>query len=128
MKLTGQFYTYIFMIAVCFSACSSDQQFPQHRSPEERANQLKEQLDLTDEQTAAIEKIYSDMDAKMADLREQAGGDREAMRENFRALREEIDQAIEEVLFEDQIQKYREYNEQRRENMRRRRSESEQEN
>ncbi len=128
MKLTGQFYTYIFIIAVVFSACSSEQQFPQRRSPEERAKQLKAQLDLTDEQTAAIEKIYRDMDKKMADLREQAGGDREAMRENFRALREETDQAIEEVLFEDQIEQYREYNEQRRENMRRRRSESEREN
>ena len=61
------------------------------------------------------------MDKKMAGLRDESEGDRQTMRESFRSLREETDKAIEEVLFEDQREKYRAIMEERRANMRQRR-------
>ena len=44
------------------------------RSPEERAKQLKTQLNLTDDQTAKITAIYTTMNTKMDSVR-NAGGD-----------------------------------------------------
>jgi len=120
MKHFLKIYAFTLVTLLILSGCSSDEQFSRRRSPQERAEQLRAQLDLTDEQTAAVEKIYIDMDKKMSELRDRSSGDREAMRGNFRSLREETDKAIEEVLFEDQIEKYREFNEQRRQNMRQR--------
>ena len=46
------------------------------------------------------------------------------MRDSMQVYRAETDSLIENVLYDDQIDKYHEYNEQRRENMRQRRRDS----
>jgi hypothetical protein len=120
MKQISGTCAYLLMMVLLLAACSPEERLPRRLSPQDRVKELKAELDLTDEQSAAIEKILVDLENKMSELREQSGGDRQAMREEFRQLREETDRAIEAVLFEDQIEKYREYNRQRWENMRQR--------
>ncbi len=115
---------YLLIMLLFLTACSSEQRRPRRLSPEDRVQELKAELDLTEAQRTAIEEILVNADKKMADLREQSTGDRQALREEFRRLREETDRAVEEVLSEDQIEKYREYNRQRREDMRQRNRES----
>lgn len=124
MKHLIKFYAIICIVILYMAGCSSNERFPGRSSPGERAKQLKEALDLTDEQTSSVEKIYTDMDKKMSGLRDKLGDDRAAMRDSMRVYRAETDTLIENVLFEDQIVKYHEYNEQRRENMRQRRRDS----
>ena len=121
MKSRVEIYLCMMTILVLMAGCNSEDQFARRRSPKDRAVELRQLLDLTDEQTAAIETIYVEMDKKMAGLRDESEGDRQTMRESFRSLREETDKAIEEVLFEDQREKYRAIMEERRANMRQRR-------
>jgi len=94
--------------------CSDNQSFQGRMSPEDRAAQLKEALDLTDEQTKEIEKIYQESQEKISQMRDQFDGDRDQMREKMTVYREEINKKIEAILYEDQIERYREYQEERR--------------
>ena len=124
MKHFLNFYAFAYILIFFLAGCSSNERFPGRRSPEDRAKQLKEALSLTDEQTSSVEKIYSDMDKKISGLRDRLGDDRSAMRDSMQVYRAETDSLIENVLYDDQIDKYHEYNEQRRENMRQRRRDS----
>jgi len=105
----------IAVISLSAIYCSENRNFPGRMSPEERALQLKEVLDLTDEQTKEVEQIYTESQKKMAELRDQYEGDRSQMRELMMAHRDETNKKIEEILYEDQIPVYREYLEERRE-------------
>jgi hypothetical protein len=100
--------------------CSDNQNFQGRMSPEERAAQLKERLDLTQEQTKEVEIIYTEWREKMSEMRDQFDGDREQMREQMMASRDEINKKIEDILYEDQIELYREYQEERRNSRRER--------
>jgi hypothetical protein len=82
-------------------------------TPEERAAQLKERLDLTDDQTKKVEQIYRESQEKISEMRDQFAGDRSQMRENMMEQRHEINRKIEEILYDDQIGLYREYLEER---------------
>ena len=77
----------LFLIAL---QCSDNQNFQGRMSPAERATMLKDRLDLTDEQTKKVEKIYEEWQKKMSEMRDQFEGDREQMREQMRASRDEI--------------------------------------
>jgi hypothetical protein len=107
---------FVFILTLFFITlqCSESQNFQGRMSPEERAAQLKERLDLTEEQTKEVEKIYTEWQEKMSEMREQFGGDREQMREQMMASRDEINKKIEDILYEDQIELYRVYQEERR--------------
>ena len=50
----------------------------------------------------------------MAELRDKFEGDRSQMRDKMMENREEVNKKIEEILYEDQIQHYRQYLEERR--------------
>ena len=112
MKISTLFTLTILILSAIH--CSDSQNFQGRMSPEERAAQLKERLDLTDEQTKEIVKIYKESQEKMTQMRDQFGGDRDKMREKMSTYREEIEKKIEGVLYEDQIELYREYQEERR--------------
>lgn len=126
-------------------ACSKDSPDPRARfTPEERAKQLKERLDLTDEQAELIKQIYIESDRKMADFRDQFPGPaprerperrpgerREGPSEERRGewmeirakmmtIRTETDSLVKAVLFEDQIPEYEAYQEEMRQNFRQR--------
>ena len=89
--------------------CSDSQNFQGRMNPEARAAQLKETLDLTDEQTNKVEQIYRESSEKMSEMRDQFGDDRSQMREQMMKSREEVNNRIEEILSDDQIELYREY-------------------
>ena len=109
------------ILSLSFTACSSQEERRARWSPEERAKQLKERLDLTDVQADSIKKIFMETDQKMRKLRESfSREERGAMREQMMSIREEIDSRIKAVLFEDQIEEYEKFREEQRENMRQR--------
>lgn len=107
-------YSYLLIIFL-FSTlnCSDSQNFQGRMTPEERAAQLKERLDLTDDQTKKVEQIYRESQEKISEMRDQFAGDRSQMRENMMEQRHEINRKIEEILYDDQIGLYREYLEER---------------
>jgi Spy/CpxP family protein refolding chaperone len=96
-------------------ACSNENDRRGRFTPAQRAEELKERLDLTADQAKKIEKIYQDSQEKFAKLREDFSGDRSEMRESARRIMEETDTLIKEVLNEEQIEKYEQYRQERRE-------------
>jgi len=82
--------------------------------------ELKEGLDLSDDQEKQVREIITAGFETMRKAREgmQDGGDREAMREKMQQMREEQNQKIKAVLSEDQFTKYEQIQKERRERMR----------
>ncbi len=70
----------------------------QRFTPQERAKNLKEKLNLTDEQTAKVEQILTNSNAEIQKLRAGENPDRE----KFREIRENSNKAILEILTEKQ--------------------------
>jgi len=112
---------FIAFMSISAIYCSESQDFPGRMSPEDRAARLNELLDLTDEQTKKVEQIYKESQEKMSEMREQFQGDRSQMREKMMENREETTKKIEEILYEDQITLFREYQEEREEQRQERR-------
>jgi len=77
---------------------------------------LREQIVLTDSQAAAIDSILAVARQQAASDRESHRGDREAMRAAARQRAENTDKAIEALLSEDQVPKYREIMKELRQN------------
>jgi hypothetical protein len=75
-------------------------------SPADRAAQLKERINLTDEQAKHVEQIYQESADQMSEMRNQFD-DRSQMREQMMKNREEVNNRIEEILNDDQIDLYR---------------------
>jgi len=115
-------HLYLFLALLCLSAiyCSDNQNFQGRMNPQDRATELKERLDLTDDQTRKIEHIYQESMEKISEMRDQFGGDRGQMREKMIAYRDEVNKKIEDVLYEEQIDLYREFQEERRQSRRER--------
>jgi hypothetical protein len=111
-------FTIIFSVLV---SCSDDSDQRRRMTPQQRAAELKEQLDLTDEQTKMIENIYTESQQIMRENREKFEGDRQQMRHVMLENREKTNKLVEEVLFEDQKEKYQEILQERMEQMRERR-------
>ena len=102
----------IFITLVQFN-CSDSDDFRRRMSPQERAAQLKEKLDLTDAQAKQIEEIYVDFQDRMAENRDKFQGDREQMRQLMLENREKTELKIVEILTDEQRIKYEEYREER---------------
>jgi Spy/CpxP family protein refolding chaperone len=77
---------------------------------EQRYEQMKKDLNLTDKQLGEIKKIEANFRTKMQEVREKAGGDREKMREEMTKLRNEQNAKVKPLLKEDQYTKYVEMN------------------
>ena len=85
-------------------------------SPEERAKQqtaqLTEELKLTSDQEKLVGDINLTYANKMTEAREEAAGDRTAMRSKMEAMMAERTEALKEVLNEDQVKALEEMNSQ----------------
>ena len=113
---------FIFTFCVSLFSCSEDETGRrQRRSPEEQAKLLQEELDLSDEQTNQVEKIYADSRQEIVKARENFDGDRRHMREIMMEYRKKTNQQIVEVLNEDQEKNFQEYLDEQQERMRKRR-------
>ncbi len=106
------------LVFVTFFNCSETQEFGRRMSPQQRTAQLKDLLDLTNEQAKKIENILIESQKKISKMRKNFEGDREQMRDAMMNNREEVDKKIEEILYEDQITKYQEYRDEQQQRMR----------
>lgn len=90
----------------------------QRMTPEERAKQttaeLKKALDLNNDQETKIYDLNLKANKEMTAAREDANGDREAMREKMGKLRDNTNKEMKKILSDDQYKKYEKYLEERR--------------
>ena len=84
-------------------------------SPEERANHLKTELGLTDEQTAKVKAVYEKNQEKFKALREDKAGSEEDRRSKFRELMKATVEEISPILTPEQKTKFQEQMQRRRE-------------
>lgn len=75
-------------------------------TPEQQATVLKDSLSLDSTQTAKITAIYKDQQDQVAKLREESGGDFQAMRDAMTGLRTKTEEKIKAVLTDTQKTKY----------------------
>ena len=80
---------------------------------------LQTELGLSPEQVEKVEKIFAEVAAQRRPAAESApaAGDRRAMRERRRAMREETEKLLGQVLTDEQMAKYREIAAERRRGM-----------
>jgi protein CpxP len=86
-------------------------------SPEERAKQLQERLNLTDEQTAKVTKIFEASQKKAMEMMGSFQGDREAARKAMQEMQAKTDKDIEALLTKEQAKKYEELKKERAQRM-----------
>lgn len=79
-------------------------------TPQERVKMLKEKLSLTEEQSAKVEKIITKSDEDLKNLRASGTQDRE----EFRKIRENSNQEINQVLNKEQKIKFKKMQEERK--------------
>lgn len=91
---------------------------PMMPTPAERAERLKERLDLSDEQTKKVEAIFQKSQETTQKGMMEHMGDREAMREFMQKQMEATDKEIEKILTAEQKQKYEELKKERRQRRR----------
>lgn len=121
MKKMSVLLMFLFLV----SAMSMAQ--PRDFDPEDLAKrqtaQLKEELDLNEDQEKKVYDLNLESTKKMSKLREemQSGGGFEGMREKMTEIREEQNKKMKEILTEKQWTKYEKYQEERRSRMRDRR-------
>lgn len=80
----------------------------------ERSAKMAEQLKATDEQAKKMEAIDLEFYKKMQVERQNAGGDREAMRETMQTLSKERDEKYAKVLTAEQMKEYERIREEQR--------------
>ena len=85
----------------------------------ERVDNLSETLEFSEDQHKKILKYEMEFYNKIQVERQKFSGDREAMRATMMKIREERDKKYEEVLTKEQMDKFKEIQEQRRNDMRR---------
>ncbi|WP_443943822.1 hypothetical protein ACJVDH_12925 [Pedobacter sp. AW1-32] len=87
-------------------------------TPEERTKKmvetLTEKLKLTDDQKTKVSAIYTEQATAMTKIREEANGDRDAMREKSMKLRKDTDEKVNAVLTDDQKTAYKAWQEEQR--------------
>jgi Spy/CpxP family protein refolding chaperone len=83
-------------------------------SPEERANQFKKQLSLSDEQTAKAQKIFKERREEMMARGTEAMGDRKAIRNSFTEIAQKSNDKIKAILTDEQKEKYEELEKERK--------------
>src|SRR5437867_11509885 len=106
----------IVVLTACFltAMCSSLHAQRMLVAPKDRAAVLKKQLGLSDDQTAAITKIYEEAQQQTKKAFDRSGGDRQATMSEVRRLMGNADLKIDILLTADQKEKFREIRKQRK--------------
>lgn len=81
--------------------------------PKEQLKDLKEKLNLSEDQSKEVETILVDMTEEMKKLREDNTGSREEMFPKMMKIREDANKKIENVLNDDQKKAFKKYLEER---------------
>ncbi len=88
---------------------------PEKRAEQQTAN-MTEKLSLSEAQSAKVKEINLKYAQKMKEARENATGDREAMRASMVAMRDEQDKELQTVLTEEQWQQWVKFRDEQKEN------------
>lgn len=90
----------------------------QNATPEDMAKrqteQIKEKCGLDKDQEKKVYDLSLKSSKEMAKMREQGGGDRDAMREKMAKMREDQNKEMKKILSAEQYKKYEKYLEERR--------------
>ena len=89
-------------------------------NPEARVKQLDEKLKLSDDQKAKLTTIFTEQVEAQKKLREEAGGDRQAMMEKMQKMRADLETKIGSVLNDEQKKTYKAMVEEQRAEMEKR--------
>jgi hypothetical protein len=122
MKKIGT--TLILLSLITAMSMAQPRDFDPEQFAKSQTAQLKEELDLNDDQEKKVYEVNLESIKKMSELREKmrdGGGGFEGMREKMMEIREEQNKKMKEILTEDQWTKYEKYLEERRSQMRDRR-------
>jgi Spy/CpxP family protein refolding chaperone len=84
------------------------------KSPDQIVERLTDRLDLTEEQVEAIRPIIEDKVLKMNEIREKSGTDRRAAGAEMQKLRWDTEIKLNEILTDEQIEKYLELRQENR--------------
>ena len=95
-----------FAIGACTMSFAQGGGGRQRMSPEEQGKNLQTQLKLTDDQTAKVTAIFTAQAKSMDSVRTAANGDRQAMMQAMRPMRQATEKKIKEVLTADQAAEY----------------------
>ena len=87
--------------------------FGQQRSPDQIVERLTDRLDLTAEQVEAIRPVIEEKVLKMNEIRENTGADRQAARTEIQKLRWNTERTLDEILTDEQLEKYLELRQKR---------------
>lgn len=88
-------------------------------SPNEIIELMTERLDLTEEQVAAIQPIIEEKIQRRNEIRSKAGADRSVIRTEIQKLRWDTEIRLNEILTDEQVEKYLELKQEHREKMHR---------
>jgi Spy/CpxP family protein refolding chaperone len=96
-------------------AAAQQRQGPrQQLDPADRVEELRESLELTDEQVAQMTEVFESEADRRRELFEANRDGRDAMRGPMEALRAETDAELEKILSEEQMNAFREHRERAR--------------
>jgi hypothetical protein len=116
----------VFLAAPVVSAQESKRRLTPEERLEKTMTELKELLALSEEQQALVRTFFQDYYGKLQALRDTHGGkgsrERKKYREERQSLREELEAKLNTALTGEQMKKYRAYQEERRKEMRKKRS------
>ena len=108
-------------VALTMQPSSADARgfFGSQRSPDQIVERLTDRLDLTAEQVEAIRPIIEEKTLKMNEIKESAGADRRAARTEIQKLRWDTERKLDDILTDEQLEKYLELRQERRDGMNR---------
>ncbi|GAF04443.1 DUF4890 domain-containing protein [Saccharicrinis fermentans] len=102
-------FSLIAILAISFSVEAQRPQKGKMGTPEEMAQKqterMKESLNLSDEQEAKVKSINLEFAEKQQELVNSSSGDRTAMRESMKTIREDKKAALKKVLTDEQYKK-----------------------
>ena len=104
----------VVLLTVCVGSTYAQRQM---LSPEQRTLQLKDSLDLSEEQSAGVFAIFQQLETERKAIFESSAEDRQARMQAMRSLGERADTQIEELLTTGQKAKYAEMKKRRQERM-----------
>lgn len=84
----------------------------------ERAQKMYTQLNLSEDQIAQYETIAKKYRNEMSTLRENSGGDRQAMRSAMQGMKTRQDEEVKQIMSEEQFALYQKIQEENRQNRR----------
>jgi len=89
-------------------------------SPKERAKDLKDKLELNNDQYKKIESIFEESAAKVKDVRDKNSGDRGEMMKALIPINQEAEKRVDSLLTDKQKEQYDKIKKERREKIGRR--------